>query len=130
MSSDPIADMLTRVRNAILARFEEVDMPNSRTKTAIAQVLKDEGFIQDYEVIPDDKQGMLRIRLKYKGSKPVIEGIRRISRPSRRVYVPKDAIPRIRSGLGIAILSTNKGVVSDRLARSQGVGGEILCEVW
>ncbi len=134
--SDPIADMLTRIRNALMARHKQVEVPSSKLKEAIARVLKEEGYIEDYEVIPDNKQGILRITLKYyypKGSRigePVIERLARISKPSRRVYVGWEEIPYVRSGLGIAILSTNKGVMSDRKARAQKVGGELICEVW
>ncbi len=128
--SDPIADLLTRVRNGLMARQEEVEIPASKMKEAIAKVLQDEGYILGYEVRPDNKQGVLRIKLKYKGTKPVIEGIQRVSKPSRRVYVPHDEIPKVMSGLGIAILSTNQGVMSDRKARAKRVGGEVICSVW
>ena len=128
--SDPIADMLTRIRNALLARFSQVDIPHSKTKEAIAAVLKSEGFIQDYQVVPLEVGQILRIDLKYQGNKSVIEGIQRVSRPSRRIYVPHDGIPKVRNGLGVSILSTNRGVVSDHKARLDRVGGEILCEVW
>lgn len=127
---DPMADMLTRLRNALLARHEEVEIPSSTMKAAVARVLKAEGYIADLEVIPDDKQGILKLRLKYVAGQPVIEGIQRVSRPSRRVYVGHQDIPQVRSGLGISILSTPQGVVSDDTARKQKVGGEVLCAVW
>ncbi len=127
---DPIADMLTRLRNGILARHSEVEMPASKVKAGIAEVLKSEGYITGYEVIPDDKQGILRIQLKYKANKSVIDGLKRVSKPSRRVYVGHDEIPKVLSGLGVNILSTPKGVMSDKRARQNKVGGEILCAVW
>ena len=127
---DPIADMLTRVRNSSMARQSEVDVPSSGIKKAIAEVLKSEGFINGYSVIEGGAQATLRIELKYRNSKPVIEGLKRVSRPSRRIYVPHDDIPKVMSGLGVNILSTPRGVISDRTARSQRVGGEIICAVW
>jgi small subunit ribosomal protein S8 len=128
--SDPIADMLTRVRNAFRARHEEVDIPASRLKANIAKALETEGYISGYEVLAGQNQDVLRIRLKYQKDKSVIEGIERVSKPSRRVYVSHDDIPQVLSGLGVNILSTPKGVMSDRLARKNKVGGEILCAVW
>lgn len=128
--SDPIADMLTRVRNGMMARQAEVEMPASKLKASIAAVLQSEGYINGYEVQPDDKQGVLRIQLKYKANKSVIEGLKRVSKPSRRVYVAHDEIPKVLSGLGVNILSTPKGVMSDKQARQKKVGGEILCAVW
>lgn len=128
--SDPIADMLTRLRNGLMARQDEVEMPASKLKTAIAQVLEREGYVNGYEKVEDQKQGILRIRLKYKGNTPVIEGIQRVSKPSRRVYVPHNDIPLVMSGLGISVLSTNKGLMSDREARDNKLGGEIICSVW
>jgi len=128
---DPIADMLTRIRNANMALHDRVDIPGSRLKRAVAEVLKKEGYIRDYEWIDDDKQGILRIYLKYgPGKQRVITGIKRISRPGLRVYCKKDEIPRVLGGLGIAILSTSKGVLADREARKLGVGGEVICYVW
>ena len=127
---DPIADMLTRVRNSLMARQAQVEVPLSKMKTAVAQVLKDEGYILGFETLADDKQGILRIQLKYSGNKGVIEGIKRVSKPSRRVYVGHDQIPRVMSGLGISILSTPRGVMSDRAARKQRLGGEVVCAVW
>ncbi|MFH1060535.1 MAG: 30S ribosomal protein S8 [Pseudomonadota bacterium] len=128
--SDPIADMLTRLRNALMARQGEVAMPSSKHKVAICRVLKEEGYILEYGTEADDRQGVLRVKLKYVGNRPVIEGIKRVSKPSRRVYVGHDEIPRVMSGLGIQILSTPKGVISDRQARQDRVGGELVCSVW
>ncbi len=128
--SDPIADMLTRLRNAIMARHNQVEMPGSRLKQAIAQVLKQEGYIRDYQVVEQRPQNLLRIELKYRGNRNAIDGIQRVSKPSRRVYVGYDDIPKVLSGLGINILSTPRGVMSDREARRRKVGGEIICSVW
>jgi small subunit ribosomal protein S8 len=128
--ADPIADMLTRLRNAIMARQGEVAMPSSKLKVAICRVLKEEGYILDYGAEADDRQGVLRVKLKYQGNRSVIEGIKRVSKPSRRVYVGHDEIPRVMSGLGIQILSTPKGVISDRQARQDKVGGELVCSIW
>jgi len=127
--NDPIADMLTRIRNACKARHPEVSMPASKLKAAVAEVLKQNGYILDYRVDGDVKK-VLTIELKYHDGAPVIEGLRRISKPSRRVYVGADEIPRVLDGLGIAILSTSKGVMSDRAARRENVGREVLCYVW
>lgn len=128
---DPLADMLTRIRNAQTAKIEEVSMPSSTTKVAIAQVLKDEGYIEDFAVIDGEGQKKsLTIGLKYFEGRPVIEEIKRISRPGLRQYKSKDDIPVIKGGLGIYILSTNKGLMSDRAARAQGIGGELLCSVF
>ncbi|MDH3359447.1 MAG: 30S ribosomal protein S8 [Desulfobulbaceae bacterium] len=129
--SDPLADMLTRIRNANMVRFESVSMPHSKMKVRLADVLKKEGYINDYHVIEDDKQGVLRVDLKYdKENRRVITGLRRVSKPGCRVYVKNDKIPKVMSGLGIGILSTSKGVVSDGEARANGLGGEYICEVW
>ena len=128
--TDPIADMLTRIRNANIARIKQVEVPASNIKKELARLLKEEGYIQDYEFIEDDKQGMIRLYLKFNGKKRVITGLKRISRPGLRVYVEKDQIPRVLGGLGIAILSTSKGVVTDKSARQMGVGGEVLCFIW
>jgi len=128
--SDPIADMLTRLRNGIMARHNQVEMPGSRLKQAIAQVLKQEGYIRDFQVVEQKPQNLLRIELKYQGNRNAIDGIQRVSKPSRRVYVGYDDIPKVLSGLGINILSTPRGVMSDREARRRKVGGEILCSVW
>ncbi|WP_322797194.1 30S ribosomal protein S8 [Tepidiforma sp.] len=131
--SDPIADMLTRIRNANAARHETVNIPASKMKIAIAKVLKEEGFIRDYQVITEEgkPQPNLRVELNYGSRKqPVLNGLQRVSRPGLRVYVQRREIPRVYGGLGIAILSTPKGVMSGQEARRQEVGGELLCYVW
>jgi small subunit ribosomal protein S8 len=129
--TDPIAHMLTKIRNAIIAKKTEVAIPSSRTKALIAGILKTEGYIQGFEVIPDNKQGILKLRLKYDDqARCVIADLQRVSKPSRRVYVAKDEIPSVLSGMGIAILSTSKGMMTDRAARQAGVGGEVICYVW
>lgn len=131
MLTDPIADFLTRIRNANTVYHETAEIPASNMKKAIAGILKEEGFIKDYEVIDDGKQGIIRIYLKYGSNRErVITGLRRISKPGRRVYARKDEVPRVLGGLGIAILSTSKGIVTDKQARRLGVGGEVLCYVW
>ena len=127
--SDPIADMLTRIRNAQLAEKLSVAMPSSRVKTSIAQVLKDEGYIEEFKVRDDDGKPTLEIALKYYAGEPVIEKIERVSRPGLRIYKGRDDIPKIMNGLGIAIVSTSKGVMTDRKARATGIGGEVLCIV-
>ena len=133
MMTDPLADMLTRIRNATRAYRETVDIPASRLKVEVARVLRDNGFIRDYRVM-DNKNGpgkILRVFLKYGPQKrQVIQGIRRVSTPGRRVYARHDRLPRVLGGLGIAVVSTSKGVMSDREARKSGVGGEVLCVVW
>jgi small subunit ribosomal protein S8 len=129
--SDPISDMLTRIRNAGKAKFNSVDVPGSRLKTDMARVLKNEGYIRNYKFIKDGKQGIVRIYLKYdKQEKPVICQLERISKPSRRVYVKKDQIAPVYNGTGIAIISTSKGILTDKEARKQSIGGEILCHIW
>lgn len=129
--TDPIADMLTRIRNATMVNHERVEVPGSKLKKAIAQILKEEGFIRDYEWVDDGKQGVLRLYLKYGPNKTkVITGLRRISKPGLRVYARKDAVPRVLGGLGVAILSTSKGIMTDKKAREVGVGGEVLCYIW
>ena len=128
---DPLADMLTRIRNAQQVKIKEITMPSSSTKVSVAEVLKQEGFIENFEAsINKDGKAILSIVLKYFEGRPVIEEIKRLSRPGLRQYKRKDAIPEIRGGLGIIILSTNKGVMTDRAARQQGVGGELLCSVF
>ena len=127
--SDPIADMLTRIRNAQLAEKLSVAMPSSRVKASIAQVLKDEGYIDDFKVREEDGKSTLEIALKYYAGRPVIEKIERVSKPGLRIYKSKDDIPRVMNGLGIAIVSTSHGVMTDRKARATGVGGEVLCIV-
>jgi len=126
---DPMADMLTRIRNAQRAAIKTVSMPSATTKIAVAQVLKDEGYITDYAV-SDDLKPVLSIDLKYFEGKPVIEEIKRVSRPGLRLYKGKNDIPIVRGGLGVVILSTNKGVMTDRAARAAGIGGELLCTVF
>ncbi len=130
MYSDPIADFLTRIRNASRAEHEKVDIPSSKLKLRMAEILKDEGFIKNFRVIEDNKQGMLRVYLKYAGSEKIISGIVRVSRPGRRIYVTKDKIPTILGGMGVAILSTSAGVMTDRQVRKQHLGGEVLAYVW
>lgn len=131
MTTDPIADMLTRLRNGILARHEKVDVPASSLKSEIARILKDEGYIQNYKRIDDEKQGVLRLFLRGAGDgTSVIQGIERVSKPGRRIYVRKDQIPRVQGGLGINILSTSRGLMTGRQALREGVGGELLCNVW
>ena len=131
MMTDPVADMLTRIRNAGRAGHADTTLPSSRMKLAIARVLKDEGFVDDVQVEAVGGKALLRIEIRYGADgELLIDGIRRVIRPSCRVYVKAAAIPKVRNGLGISVLSTNKGVMSDRSAREQHVGGEILCEVW
>ncbi len=131
MYSDPIADMLTRVRNASRAEHEKVDIPASRLKVRIAEVLKDEGFIKNFRVLEDKKQGMLRVYLKYgTANEKMISGLVRVSTPGRRIYVKHDEIPMILGGMGVALLSTSRGVLTDRDARKQKTGGEVLAYVW
>lgn len=130
MMTDPIADMLTRIRNAGGARLRRVDIPVSKLKTEIARILKENHFIQDYKLLDDGHHGVLRIYLKYHQERPVIRNIQRVSRPGLRRYAGVAELPRVRSGLGMAIVSTSQGVLSDRDARSRNVGGEILALVW
>jgi len=129
MMTDPIADMLTRIRNAQSSEKRTVAMPASKLKSAIAQVLKDEGYIEDFAVREGEGKPQLEIGLKYYAGKPVIERIERVSRPGLRIYRPKDELPKVMDGLGVAIVSTSRGVMSDRKARGLGVGGEVLCIV-
>jgi len=129
--TDPIADMLTRIRNANMVKHQKVDIPSSTMKVNIATVLKQEGFIKNYKVISDNLQGVLRIYLKYINDKDsVINEIKRISKPGGRVYLKSDEIPLVKSGLGVAIISTSKGIVTDAVARKTGLGGEIVCTIW
>jgi small subunit ribosomal protein S8 len=129
--SDPLADMLTRLRNAVMVKFDSVEMPLSSVKIDIAKVLKDEGYIRDYQVKNDNVQGSLKIDLKYGPNKEaVITGLKRISKPGLRKYTKVNNIPKVLNGLGIAIISTSKGVVTDKTARALNSGGEIICEVW
>jgi small subunit ribosomal protein S8 len=129
--TDPIADMLTRVRNAGKAKFNSVDIPGSKIKIEMARVMKDEGYIRNYKFIKDGKQGILRVYLKYTDSQaPVIQELKRISKPSRRVYVNADEIKTVYNGMGISILSTSKGILTDKQARKQKVGGEVICNIF
>ena len=129
--TDPVADMLTRIRNANTAKHESVDVPASNLKKAIAKILLDEGYIKSYEVVEDGTQGVIRIQLKYlAGKEKVISGLRRVSKPGLRVYAGADELPRVLKGLGIAIISTSKGVMTDKAARANHVGGEVLAVVW
>ena len=128
--SDVIADMLTRIRNASNAKHETVDVPASNMKKAIADILVEEGYVKGYTVVEDGKQGVLRIALKYNGKEKVIKGIRRVSKPGLRVYTNCEDMPRVMSGMGIAIISTSKGIMTDKNARKQNVGGEVLAFVW
>jgi len=129
--SDPLADMLTRIRNAVMVKFDSVEMPTSTVKVNIASVLKEEGYITDYEVDEGGVQGTLKISLKYgPENESVITGIKRVSKPGLRKYAKADAIPKVLNGLGISIISTSKGVVTDKTARALNFGGEIICEVW
>jgi small subunit ribosomal protein S8 len=129
--TDPIADMLTRIRNAITARKAKVIMPSSKLKQRLAEVLKDEGFVTGVSSEEDGKQGLLTIELRYDNNNDnAIQGIRRVSKPGQRRYARHTTLPRVRSGLGVAILTTSKGVMTEREARKQGLGGELLCEVW
>jgi small subunit ribosomal protein S8 len=132
--SDPISDMLTRIRNATMRQNESLSMPHSGMKERLAEVLKQEGYIEDYQILPDEPQPVLRLRLKYVGDRrhrqSVITGLKRVSTPGRRVYVGKDEIPWVRSGMGTAIMTTSRGVITGQQARRLGVGGEVICEVW
>ena len=129
--TDPIADMLTRIRNANTVGHETVEIPASKMKKAIAEILKEEGYIADFEMIEDDKQGMIKVTMKYGANKEkVITGIKKISKPGLKVYAKAGEVPKVLGGLGIAIVSTSKGIVSDKEARKLGVGGEVICYVW
>ncbi len=129
--TDPIADMLTRVRNALMSGKEKVDVPASAMKEGIARILRDEGYIINYRVIEDTRQGIIRITLKYgEADTPAIVKLQRISKPGRRVYVPAKEIPRVLNGLGIAVLSTSRGILTDKESKSRNVGGEVLCYIW
>ena len=128
--TDPIADMLTRIRNANSARHETVDVPASNMKKAIAAILLEEGYIKNYQVIEDGKQGVIRIALKYVGKEKVISGLQRVSKPGLRIYKNTEELPKVLKGLGIAIISTSKGIMTDKEARQENVGGEVLAFVW
>jgi small subunit ribosomal protein S8 len=130
MLTDPIADMLTRIRNAVGIKAEKVDIPISKMKLEIAKILKEEGFIRAYKILKDRKQGILRVIPKYLDNESVISGLKRISKPGRRVYVDRKEIPTVMGGLGIAILTTSKGILSDKVCRREGIGGEVICYIW
>ena len=128
--TDPIADMLTRVRNAQGMKHESLTMPVSKAKVAIAEILKGEGFIRDYEVVESNPQSSIKVHLSYRNNMPAIVGLKRVSKPGLRVYVGRSEIPRVYGGLGISILSTSKGLMTGQRARQEGLGGELLCYVW
>ncbi len=128
--TDPIADMLTRIRNGVMARHTRVLIPASNMKIALAQILKEEGYIRDYEVIKDNPQGTLRVTLRYVEKRPVLQQLKRVSKPGLRVYTRRDSIPRVRGGLGTAIISTPQGLMTGRKAYQLGLGGEVICYVW
>jgi small subunit ribosomal protein S8 len=131
MMTDPIADMLTRIRNANMAKLEKVDIPASKLKIELTKILKEKGFIKSFKVLRDRKQGVIRISMKYlEGYEKVITNLKRISTPGRRMYVDKTEVPEVMGGYGIAILSTSKGVLTDEACRREGVGGEVLCNIW
>ncbi len=129
--TDPVADFLTRIRNGNMVMHETVEAPSSKIKVSIAEIMKEEGYIKDYEYIQDGKQGIIRVYLKYGPNKEkVITGIKRISKPGLRVYVKKDEVPKVLGGLGTALISTSKGLMSDKSARKTGLGGEVICYIW
>jgi len=129
--TDPIADMLTRIRNALMANHDKVNIPISKVKTDIAKLLKEEGYIKNYKLIKNKKQGIICVYLKYDNDKNnIIQGIQRISKPGNRIYVSKNRIPKVLNGLGIALISTSRGVLSDRTCRKEGIGGEVIGHVW
>jgi len=129
--TDPIADFLTRIRNGNMVMHETVEVPSSKVKLSIADIMKQEGYIKEYEYIEDDKQGVIRVYLKYGPNKEkVITGIKRISKPGLRVYVKKDEVPRVLGGLGTAVISTSRGLMTDKKARKEGLGGEVICYIW
>lgn len=129
--TDPVADFLTRIRNGNMVMHESVEVPSSKLKLGLAAIMKDEGYIKDYEYIEDGKQGVIRIYLKYGANKrKVITGIKRISKPGLRVYVKRDEVPKVLGGLGTAVISTSQGLMTDKKARKQGLGGEVICYIW
>ncbi|MDA0691274.1 MAG: 30S ribosomal protein S8 [Nitrospinae bacterium] len=128
--TDPIADLFTRIRNGLMVSHTKIDIPNSRMKTRIVEILKDEGYIKNFKVYEDNKQGILRVFLKYHNDEPVIHGIKRISKPGRRHYVGREEVPRVLNGLGTAIVSTSSGVLTGQKCREKGIGGEVLGFVW
>jgi len=130
MVTDPVADMLTRIKNAVRIKAEKVDIPASRMKVEIARILKEEGFIKTYKILKDKRQGILRVIPKYIDNETVISGLKRVSKPGRRVYVGRKKTPKVMGGVGVAILTTSKGILSDKASRREGVGGEVICYVW
>ena len=131
MMTDPIADMLTRIRNANMAKLEKVDIPASKMKIEMTKIMKEKGFIKSFKVLRDRKQGIIRISMKYlEGHEKVITGLKRVSKPGRRVYVDKTEIPKVMGGYGIAVLSTSSGLLTDEVCRRDGIGGEVLCNIW
>jgi small subunit ribosomal protein S8 len=131
MVTDPVADFLTRIRNGNMVMHETVEIPSSKMKMGIAEIMRDEGYIKDYEYIADSKQGVIRVYLKYGPNREkVITGIKRISKPGLRVYVQKDEVPKVLGGLGTAVVSTSKGLMTDKKARKAGLGGEVVCYIW
>ena len=130
MMTDPIADLFTRIRNGLMVRHPRIDVPGSKMKARIVEILKEEGYIKNFRIYEDNLQGIIRVYLKYSGDQSVIRGIKRISKPGRRNYVKRDAIPKVLNGLGLAILSTSSGVMTDHECRERGVGGEVLGHVW
>ncbi len=129
--TDPMADMLTRIKNAVLVKKRDLSMPSSRIKVEIAKILKEEGYIRNFKVIDDNKQGMLTITLKYtEGNRSVITGLQKISKPGCRIYCKRDSVPKVLDGLGIAIVSTSKGIITGKKCEELGLGGEILCYIW
>jgi len=130
MMTDPIADLFTRIRNGLMVQHDAIEVPNSKMKTRIAEILKEEGFIRNFRVRKDDKQGILKVYLKYHDGNAAIRGIRRISKPGRRAYASARTVPRVLNGLGIAIITTSLGVATDQFCRDKGVGGEVLGYIW
>ena len=130
MMTDPIADFFTRIRNVVMRSKVNVLIPSSKMKICLAEILNEEGFIRNFRVIENDKQGVLKLYLKYKEGEPAIRGLKRISRPGRRAYVKNDSLPKVLNGLGIAIVSTSSGVMTDQVCREKGIGGEVLGYVW
>ena len=130
MMTDPISDMLNRIRNALMRKYDQVDIPSSKIKKEIARILMAEGFVQQVEWVTEGTHPVIRVKLKYVDQESVIGGMRRVSRPGRRVYVGKDRIPRVRAGLGVALMSTPQGMMTDKESRKRGLGGEVLCYIW
>jgi small subunit ribosomal protein S8 len=130
MMTDPIADFLTQIRNAIMRNKSKVILPSSKMKVCLAKILSEEGFIRNFKVVENETQGVLKLYLKYKDGEPAIRGLKRVSRPGRRAYVKNDSLPKVLNGLGIAIVSTSAGVMTDQLCREKGIGGEVLGYVW